>query len=210
MLRLDTDRKLDLRVEGFDWAYRTDGDTMRVTAAVTELALPLPTLPGRHQLANAALASAMILSQDRITISPEAMAEGIRKAIWPARLQRMRAGELTGKREVWLDGGHNCDAGKVLAQHFRGRHLHLVIGMLEAKDPQAITGPLEGCLESKTIVPVPGHDWHAANRFGPDAKAASDLTDAIAALPDDGLPVLIAGSLYLAGEALRLNGELPD
>lgn len=210
MLRLATDRKLDLQVEGFDWAYRTDGDTMRVTAAGTELVLPLPTLPGRHQLANAALASTMILSQDRITISAEAMAEGVRKAIWPARLQLMRSGELTGKREVWLDGGHNCDAGKVLAQHFRGRHLHLVIGMLEAKDPQAITGPLEGCLESKTIVPVPGHDWHAANRFGPDAKAASDLTEAIAALPDDGLPVLIAGSLYLAGEALRLNGELPD
>ena len=36
------------------------------------------------------------------------------------------------------------------------------------------------------------------------------LDEAVAMLPDDWLPVLIAGSLYLAGAVLRANGELPD
>ncbi len=46
--------------------------------------------------------------------------------------------------------------------------------------------------------------------FGPQAKARPDVEAALQALPDDGLPVLIAGSLYLAGDVLRLTGELPD
>ena len=39
---------------------------------------------------------------------------------------------------------------------------------------------------------------------------ASDVAEALRGLPDDGLPVLIAGSLYLAGKVLAVNGEIPD
>jgi dihydrofolate synthase/folylpolyglutamate synthase len=60
------------------------------------------------------------------------------------------------------------------------------------------------------VVPIPGHDHHEAEAFGSGAKAATDVVEALTALPGDGLPVLVAGSLYLAGEVLRLNGELPD
>ncbi|MDZ4134588.1 MAG: hypothetical protein U1D06_03200, partial [Paracoccaceae bacterium] len=70
--------------------------------------------------------------------------------------------------------------------------------------------PLGPMLASITAVPVPGHDWHPPTAFGPQARPASDLSTAMAAIPDDGLPVLIAGSLYLAGKALRLNDEVPD
>jgi dihydrofolate synthase/folylpolyglutamate synthase len=59
-------------------------------------------------------------------------------------------------------------------------------------------------------VPVPGHEAHPPSAFGKQAKGAPDLPAALAALPDDGLPVLIVGSLYLAGGALRLNDEVPD
>ena len=38
----------------------------------------------------------------------------------------------------------------------------------------------------------------------------ADLEDALLNVPSDGFPILIAGSLYLAGEALRLNDEIPD
>jgi dihydrofolate synthase/folylpolyglutamate synthase len=60
------------------------------------------------------------------------------------------------------------------------------------------------------VVPVPGHDSHPASAFGKDAVARDDLEEAMLDVPDDGLPVLIAGSLYLAGEALRLNDEIPQ
>jgi dihydrofolate synthase/folylpolyglutamate synthase len=36
------------------------------------------------------------------------------------------------------------------------------------------------------------------------------VEEALRALPEDGAPVLIAGSLYLAGKVLKANGEVPD
>src|SRR5690606_40679085 len=118
-----------------------------------ELSLPLPQLPGRHQGDNAALAVAMLRQQDRVTVAPAAMAQGIRSARWPARLQRLGEGPLTALapgREVWLDGGHNADAGLAIGRHFAGQRLHLVIGMLANRYPAAIIDPLEGRLASVT------------------------------------------------------------
>lgn len=172
------------------------------------LALPLPIMPGAHQAENAALAVAMLRHQHAVTVTQSAMAQGIRTAQWPARLQRLGPGPLTGGREVWLDGGHNPDAGAMLARHFAGRRVHLVIGMLANKNPAALIGPMRENLASVTAVPVPGHEHHPAKAFG--AEAAPNVPSALASLPQDGLPVLIAGSLYLAGEVLRLNGELPS
>jgi dihydrofolate synthase/folylpolyglutamate synthase len=178
-----------------------------------ELVLPLPTLPGTHQAENAALAVAILRHQDQVTVSPEALAEGLRAAHWPARLQHLSGGPLTrhaGAREVWLDGGHNPDAGLAIARHFTGQRLHLVIGMLANKDPRALTAPLEQSIASIRAVPVPGHDCHGPASFGPAARAADSVADALADLPNDGLPVLIAGSLYLAGVVLKANDEVPD
>ncbi len=175
-----------------------------------ELLLPLPALPGAHQHANAGLAVAMLRHQAKIAVTPEAIAAGLRAASWPARMQRLSAGPLIGTREVWLDGGHNPQAGAMIGAHFSGQRLHLVIGMIEGKDPASLIGPLGPALASITAVPVPGHEWQPAHAFGPAARPAPDLAAALAMIPDDGLPVLIAGSLYLAGEVLRLNGELPD
>ncbi|WP_375291613.1 bifunctional folylpolyglutamate synthase/dihydrofolate synthase [Qipengyuania sp.] len=178
------------------------------------LALPLPTLPGLHQADNAALAVAMLRHQDFVSVGRDAMARGIRAARWPARLQRLSPGPLVGDREVWLDGGHNPDAGAMLARHFAGRRFHLVIGMLANKNPAALLGSLAFGVESAIAVPVPRHEHHGSKSFGEAIKRAIDnapgLHEAFDKLPDDGLPVLIAGSLYLAGEVLKLNEELPD
>lgn len=175
-----------------------------------DLTLPLPTLPGDHQLQNASLAVAMVRHQDAVAVSLKAMTQGIRVATWPARLQRLAPGPLIGDRNVWLDGGHNPSAGEALARHFAGQRLHLVIGMLANKNPAAIIEPLSAEIASLTVVPVPGQDCHDAQAFADSATAAADLPAALNALPTDGLPVLIAGSLYLAGDALRLNQELPQ
>jgi dihydrofolate synthase/folylpolyglutamate synthase len=152
----------------------------------------------------------MLRHQSLVSVSPQSMAAGIRSAKWPARLQKLRNGPLTQGREVWLDGGHNPSAGKMLGEHFSGQKLHLIIGMIEGKDPSAITGPLESSIASITVVPVPGYEFHPASAFGEATKEATDVPSALNQLPDDVHPVLIAGSLYLAGEVLRLNNEIPD
>ena len=198
------------------WAERSDAG-IAYRDALGELALPLPALPGAHQADNAALAVAMLRHQDRVAVSPAAMARGIAEARWPARLQLLGHGPLTALvpgRAVWLDGGHNLDAGAAIARHFAGQPpLHLVMGMLANKDPAAILAPLAGHLRSVSIVPAPGHDAHAPADFAAHTAlpvgAFGDVAEALRALPPEG-DVLIAGSLYLAGEVLRLNLEFPD
>lgn len=196
-------------LRGLDWfAECTDAIAYRDRQG--ELALPLPAMPGPHQAENAALAIAMLRHQSIVPVSENAIRAGLKTASWPARLQRLNAGPLTGNREVWLDGGHNPNAGEALAAHFAGRRFHLIIGMIAGKDPAALIAPLSNSIVSISAVPVPTHEWYPAAAFGPDARAFADVPEAMAALPDDGLPVLIAGSLYLAGEVLRLNRQLPD
>src|SRR5690606_37153304 len=176
---------------------------------------PLPFMPGAHQAENAALAVAILRHQDEVEASPEAIAEGIRAARWPARLQLLGPGPLTALapgHEIWLDGGHNPDAGLAIGRHFAdaAEGIHLVIGMLANRYPSAILDPLEGRLASVTAVPIEGSDCHRAEAYGDRARWAGSVADALRALPDDGKPVLIAGSLYLAGNVLQDNGEVPD
>jgi dihydrofolate synthase/folylpolyglutamate synthase len=137
----------------------------------------------------------------------------LRAARWPARLQLLGDGPLTAlaaPHDVWLDGGHNADAGQAIGRHFAGQRLHLVIGMLANRYPEAIIGPLEGRLLSVTAVPIEGSESHGAAAYGDSARWAETVEDALAALPEDGAPTLIAGSLYLAGKVLKANGEVPD
>lgn len=203
--------RAELFMRGQAWRAEVRDQALHYADCFGPLSLPLPTMPGAHQADNAALAVAMLRHQDKLPVSREAMAGGILAARWPARMQRLGPGplaDLAGDREVWLDGGHNPDAGAALARHFADRKLHLVLGMLANKDATALTGPLGGNLLSLSVVPVPGHDAHPPQAFA-SARACADVPSALALLPDDGAPVLIAGSLYLAGEVLRLNREWP-
>jgi dihydrofolate synthase/folylpolyglutamate synthase len=204
-------------MRGQEWDAHADGSLIYRDAAGS-LDLPLPTLAGAHQADNAALAVAMLRHQNVVKVTKEAMAKGILAARWPARLQLLGTGPLTAMvpgRAVWLDGGHNRDAGHALAGFFGprpGKH-HLILGMIAAKDPAAIIAPLADRLLSITIVPVPGHETHAPEDFtappGLPVRSLGDVPEALRSLPEGG-DVLIAGSLYLAGEVLRLNREFPD
>jgi dihydrofolate synthase/folylpolyglutamate synthase len=245
--------RAELFMRGQAWQAEVSGGGIAYQDCFGPLALPLPSLAGAHQADNAALAVAMLRHQDRVQVSPEAMAQGIRKARWPARLQLLGQGPLTALasgRKVWLDGGHNVDAGLAIAKFFgadaaRGLrqaqaerkllkpqapnpahaepveahaptpapHLHLIIGMLANKDPAAILAPLANQLLSVSVVPAPGHDAHSPEDFAAHTtlpvQSFPDVEHALRALTGHG-DVLIAGSLYLAGEALKLNRELPD
>ncbi len=201
-----------LHMRGRDWDA-TSVDVIEYSDHHGYLTLPLPTLAGSHQAQNAALAVAMLRHQDRVSVSATAMADGIANAKWPARLQRLNPGPLTalaGARAVWLDGGHNPDAGLAIAKHFAGQDLHLIIGMLANKDSDAIVRPLRSSLSSVSVVDVPGHESHPRSAFGEKTKGFPTVGEALSALPQDGVPVLIAGSLYLAGEVLKANHEVPD
>ena len=168
-----------------------------------------PGLGGPHQKHNAGLALAMLSSQDRLNVPRETFRQAIGSVDWPARFQKLGDGPLTRGIATWLDGAHNPAAAMALAEILRERApMHLVLGILANKDADAIVGAVAPHALSLTFVPVPDHDHHdpklLAERFG--GRGASSIEEALADLPE---PRLIAGSLYLAGEVLAANGEVP-
>jgi dihydrofolate synthase / folylpolyglutamate synthase len=183
-----------------------------------KLTLPLPRMAGPHQTENAALAVAMLRYQNVISVPESALAAAMEWTRWPARMQRLAKGPLTDLlpdgADVWLDGGHNIDAGLAVAAHFAAdnRRIHLVTGMLANKNPSAIIAPLSDKLASITVLPIAGHDHHNVAAFGPSANAVSDITKAIQSLTIDPERefILIAGSLYLAGDVLKANKQIPE
>ncbi|MET0249298.1 MAG: folylpolyglutamate synthase/dihydrofolate synthase family protein [Sphingobium sp.] len=215
---------------GDGWDSAVYRDRLHYRDAQGRLETPLPRLPGAHQAVNAGLAIAMLRHQDAVPVSDAALKVAPLWAQWPARLQRLEAGPLAsplGKgAQVWLDGGHNASAGEAIAAFFSpdrlgGRQLRLVMGMLANKDLDAYLAPLRGRVEHLHALPVPGHAHHPAARFkavadywGIGFSAHDDAQEtirAIAATHASSPPlILIGGSLYLAGDILRLNEQMPD
>lgn len=179
-----------------------------------EVVLPELGLSGAHQRLNAGLALAMLRHQSAVTLPLDASVRGLSEAEWPARMQRLRSGPLVGDREVWLDGGHNPSAAEAIAAAFDGRRLDLVVGMLANKDAESFLGLLEPISRTVTAVPIDGHEHHApvalaqqAQGLGVPSRVAATVSEALEGLAG---PVLITGSLYLAGEVLAANGEAPQ
>ena len=183
------------------------------------LDLPLPALPGAHQIENAGAALAALRALD---LGEPAYDAAMTNAHWPARMQRLRTGplvEAAGDAELWLDGGHNPAAGAALAAHLKTlppRPTHLICGMLNTKDIGGYLGPLADVAATLTAVSIPGEantlpaeeTASAANTAGLTATTADSVADAIRTLTakDPGARILICGSLYLAGHILRENG----
>lgn len=169
-----------------------------------------PSLPGAHQVRNANLAWQMLEAQSAVSVPRHAFEEGLRAATWPARFQRLADGPLAKGIATWVDGAHNDDAAHALGEHLSTTGpMHIVLGILANKDAEAIVGALAPHALSLTFVPVPDHPFHDPDALAAkyDGRAAAGLEEALAPLP---APRLVAGSLYLAGEALALNGERPD
>ena len=189
-------------------------DDWRVSEGVfhgRRMTLPLPKLglAGAHQAGNAGLALACL---EGFGLPEVALVRGLETAHWPARLQR-----LSEEPEIWLDGGHNPAAGRVLADWLAGRRrrFDLIVGMLDTKDRDRFLAALAPWIERTVAVPVPGSDASVpaealaktARAAGMDATAAPNVEMALERL--GGVrPVLIAGSLYLAGAVLAERGGL--
>lgn len=187
------------------------------------ISMPRPVLLGSHQPANAATAIATLRTQKGLEVTLEAIAEGLRSARWPARMQQLTAGRLPdllgASTELWLDGGHNPAAGEVIAdmaQSWSDRPLDIVVGMMNTKDPVGFLKPLAPYVRRAVAVGIPGEKntltadqtLGVLEKVGIAAEAAPDVETALSRLrnPDEASRVLICGSLYLAGRVLEANG----
>lgn len=203
-----------------DWDAVTYNRLLHYKDNIGRIALPLPKMNGQHQTDNAALAVAMIRHQTQVALPEAAFKAAMGWAHWPARLQRLEAGPLAENRQVWLDGAHNEAAGKAVSAYFRqrlpaGGRIQLIIGVLANKDAHGLLAHFEGLAERMIALPVPGHPHHPpealaaiGNALGIASTTAHTLEEAMNQSHDG--PVLILGSLYLAGDALRKNKQLPE
>jgi dihydrofolate synthase/folylpolyglutamate synthase len=220
------------KIAGEDWTATEERGRLVYQDETGLLDLPAPRLYGRHQFENAGLAIATLRTIKQFAIPTAAFEAGMTKAEWPARLQRLAHGSLVqlapAGSELWLDGGHNPDGGRAVAAALAdleervSRPLVLIVGMLASKDCEGFLRNFTGLARRLIAVPVPGAEKgltseavaDIARTIGISATSRDNLAEAFDAarkLDLDPAPrILITGSLYLAGEALRENGTLPQ
>lgn len=195
------------------------------------LDLPLPKMAGQHQQINAGTAIAALRTAGFGLQDTGLFERGITRADWPARMQNLGKGVLAARlpqdSELWLDGGHNLDGGRVLAQALtrldrqNPRPLVLVSGMLASKDSVGFLMNFQGMAQHVFAVGIAGQSASRpasevaghARQAGLTATVADTIEDALQQIGQQTWPVpprvVICGSLYLAGDALARNKTPP-
>jgi dihydrofolate synthase / folylpolyglutamate synthase len=175
-------------------------------------------LAGAHQAENAAAAvRAAELLPPPFRIEPDAIVRGVAGVRWPGRLERFSA----RGRAVLVDGCHNADGARALAEFLaeNGLHADLVFGAMADKDLEEMGRALAPAVGRIRFVRASDSPRAAGadelrRRFAPgraDARASESLTAALEELLAGPAadPIIVAGSLYLVGEArsLLLSGR---
>jgi dihydrofolate synthase / folylpolyglutamate synthase len=185
------------------------------------LDLDLPTMKGSFQIQNAAVGLKAVKTLN-IKLDNKKISEGIKNTKIEGRIQHITKGKLLSyvheeTNTLIIDGGHNEQAGKSLAEYLEKikgkRSIYLVFSMLTSKDLKAYLTSFssivtemkcfklrENFYETKDII-------KQAKDLGIHANANSSATEAIAqlAIQDPNGIIVVCGSLYSAGKVLEQN-----
>ena len=175
--------------------------------------LTIPLL-GAHQAINCVTAIAA-LEVSGLSFTPGQVHEGLMQTAWPGRFQI-----VSHQPTVVLDGAHNAAAAEQLAatlrEHFAGRTLTLILGVLRDKNYDQmcqVLAPLAGrvlCVpvnSERTSDPDQLARWCKAANPQAQVTVAPNLSQAYAQARSGNVEVVvIAGSLFLVGEALDRLG----
>ena len=190
------------------------GTRFALTTPLRSLRL-VTTLPGRHQAWNAALAvrAAELLPERFPRLSEAVLARGVASVRWPGRLELIK---VRG-RSILLDGCHNPEGAAALARFLQEIGLAgrcpLVFGAMADKPIEEMAQRLFPLASVVTLVPAPSAraatPQELARRLGSlgeSARIASSLETALEDLlrEEDAEPIIVAGSLYLVGQARLL------
>jgi dihydrofolate synthase/folylpolyglutamate synthase len=207
---------------GLEWAYDILPDRLIIHTQNNIYELPKPNLLGDHQYGNAATAAMTLLTvQDKCPIPLSAFEHGLTHAKWPGRLQRLTSGPLVDALpahiECWIDGGHNDSGGMILAAQADkwaaedGKPLHMVLGMLNTKNPVEFANFIQPKCASVQAITIPDQPLSLTSDELSSAlniPSANDLLSAIRHIAEgEQKParILITGSLYLMGHILTQN-----
>ncbi len=217
-------------------SVRTEGENFHVTTTSTGglslkagsdiIKTPPLSLYGDHQIQNAALAL-MALKASCLVTDIAAAAEGAGQANWPARVQKLKDGHLTRLvgRTIWLDGAHNVHGAKALVASLASLYPHkwiIIFGALNTRPADEFLSVIKPVTDRIYCLTIPDQPAaleadtlvSRAQSLGLIAEKVDDISSACSAVgrqgSTDGQPVIICGSLYLAGAVLQANGTLPN
>ncbi len=171
-----------------------------------------PRIPGRHQVDNLVVAvrTAECLESQGWPIDAGRIANGVNRATWPGRLEK-----LDGTPPFLLDGGHNVAAAAALARflaEYYPEGVWLVFGSMREKDHAGILDlirphtreiVLTRTANARSVDPV------ELVELSPRSVVTASVGEAIEYVRDNApgdATVLVAGSLYLVGEAREALG----
>ena len=207
-----------LLIHGQDWHVDVEAGNLVYQDENGRLDLPLPSLPGPHQIKNAgaAIATLRCLKMHKINCTG-----AVNDAIWPARMERLQTGSLVDTlphNDIWLDGGHNPAAGRAIAATLESlpkRDTHIICGMINTKEVEGFLKPISKHCKSLTALSIPDEPnaiseielMEVGNGFGLTCFQGKNINQILKNLSElyPGSRILICGSLYLAGHVLREN-----
>lgn len=214
---------------GSEWDIEPAQGELIFTWQGESIPVPRPNLLGEHQIFNcgAALAAYRIIMNRRFDakiLSPDNTQNPLWNIHWPGRLQRLENTSLNSlipkNAEVWIDGGHNDSAGVFLGRQAKswqeedGKKLHLVVAMVNRKDPKAFLEPLIPFTESITVTEIEGEasSYSAEELFKrvkplgfKNISMEKKYTTALENIKaDDDSRILMVGSLYFLGNVLEV------
>jgi dihydrofolate synthase/folylpolyglutamate synthase len=190
---------------------------------------PVPSLIGPHQIENVSTAIAAIenlVKHGHCNVYYEDICEAITTTYWPARLEPIIKGKIFDmvpkNWEIFLDGAHNPHGAKGLARWAETRKdkkLYIVFGTTKGKDVAEYLKILKPyvefvcgiCVEHETNAQRGTVISEAAAKLGMPTKPFDFLPNAIKYITEnesDPSIILICGSLYLAGDVMKINNNM--
>ena len=178
-------------------------------------------LKGSHQYDNASSAytAAKLVIPN---ISQEKTKVGLKKIQWHGRIEHIKIGKITEFRNniTILDGSHNEDGAivldKYLKEHSKEKY-QLIIGMLNNRSARDFVNIFRSNISRAFAISIPEvkSSYNPSDltiqlrSIGLSAFSSESLEDALKKTDRD-LPLLITGSLYLTGHALKYNKTIID
>lgn len=208
----------------YDWSVSADIDKKLIYESLeNNLILPMPSLNGDHQYINAGNAITAVLNLKGFNITKEHIAQGISKATWPARLQKLTTGviinDLPKNLEVWVDGAHNEAGAHVLSLWIEDQTkmpTYMIFGMTKGRNCQLFLSHFIGKIKhlAGVLIEAEPSSYNGefvaqeANKLNIPASEYSSIEEALAEIvkmEKSQARIIVCGSLYLAGDILYKN-----
>ena len=182
-----------------------------------EMVLPEPNILGNHQLYN--ISTTIAASRKIFNIKDNDIINGIQNISLKGRLEEIKNGKLktiAGNNRLIVDGGHNISASLSIANWIKNQNqeVNLIVGMMKDKEHIEFIKSFRNIVNSITLIDIPNQDGAISkenlesklNNLNLNIKRSQSIESAIKSLSKNENTIIVCiGSLYLAGEILKLN-----